>query len=141
MNESGKDYEHFKTRLEKLMLDRGLNRAGLAKRMGRSKNTVDNIWKTDRKTFPYADDLYLMAEALSVSMEFLTTGYDHRTRLSDNDLRDIVKELELLKEYDPVQLKNVSEQIHALMLFKMRFEREDKEKREAKGGQQSAMDS
>lgn len=141
MDEEAKQYEDFKARLGKLMLDRGINRAGLASRIGRSKNTIDNIWKADRKTFPYANDLYLMAQALGVSMEFLTTGYDDKTRLSDGDLRDIVKELELLKEYDPIQLRNVSEQIHALMLFKMKSAKDEKENYKNKGGQREAANA
>lgn len=112
------DFDLFRRRLETLLHEQNLNREGLANKMGVSKNTVDNIWKKGRKMFPYADDLHRMAKALNVSMDYLSTGQEERSKITDPDVRQIVSELEILKRIDSYQAESMAEQIHALLLVK-----------------------
>lgn len=111
-------FSEFRDRLRLLMQKRHMAVDDLANLTGLPGNTLQNIWKASRKMFPYADDLYKIAKALNVSFDFLITGKEERSNVSDPDIRQIITELELLKQVDSYQVESIAEQIHALMLLK-----------------------
>lgn len=117
--EKPSDLVEFSDRLRSLMRKRHIKVDDLASLTGLSGDTLQNIWKSTRKMFPYADDLYKVAKALNVSLDFLITGKEERSNVSDPDVRQIISDLELLKRLDSYQAESIAEQIHALMLLKV----------------------
>jgi len=107
------------------------SRYDLAKATGLPKNTIDNLFKSTRKMLPYSDQLYLIANALGVSMEYLLTGEEIKPEIRDPDISQIVHDLELLKKIDPVQVKSFKKQIHAMLLSEISNQHEDKKEKHA----------
>jgi bacteriophage CI repressor helix-turn-helix domain len=73
--------ETFIERLERLMVDRGLQQKDLAEKVGISSNGI-STWKITG-TFPRADIAVKIAAILGVTVEYLVTG--HIPNIDKND--------------------------------------------------------
>jgi len=56
-------------------------------------------WK-NRKIIPRADEAYLIANSLMVSIEYLLTGCDSASSISNNTISEISKTIPFLDDYD-----------------------------------------
>jgi len=70
------DFEILKKTIKHKIVenDRIRSRKELARKAGVAPDTFDNLFKDKRKRTLYADDLYMISQALQCSMEELITG-------------------------------------------------------------------
>jgi len=65
----------LRRRISHRQIDLGIDsRSKLAAKAGVSKDTLDNLYKANRKEFPYANDLVKIARALETDAETLING-------------------------------------------------------------------
>lgn len=120
------------------MNKRGMDRSAVAAASGLPKDTFDNLFKSGRKRFPYADELCEMARALGTTAEYLVTGKETRNVITDPTIMKLIENLDMLNELDSYQVQSIAEQVKYLTLGKIREQRngalitadEESEKRE-----------
>jgi transcriptional regulator with XRE-family HTH domain len=69
-----RELDAFRLRVRHAMVARGVTLADLARGLGTSYATAQNLFRPTRKVFPYADEAQKLARALGVSLEYLITG-------------------------------------------------------------------
>ena len=104
---------HFKTRLEELCLENGINPENVENRIGISKQAFMDIrWNR----MPLLSELLRIAYSLGVSMDYLIGKTDIRMSSLDSD------ELELILDYrdcPPVYKENIRKRAHDLSIDAM----------------------
>jgi transcriptional regulator with XRE-family HTH domain len=81
----------------------------LYRKTGIPKGTFSS-WKT-RNIIPRADEAYLIAEALGVSVEYLLSGRDGAGHASNQSLEEIVK---TIVSFDKTDLEAVNALVNAM---------------------------